>query len=69
NTSVNYLQRRDAYNGRNIETTYGIVYKQQCWNALLSYSEKTSVDITGAEAPDRVLLLLFNFYGLGGFGF
>jgi len=69
NLSLSFKYRRDIFNKRNIETAYALTYKKQCWDASLSYSVKTIVDIAGRETPDRVLTFMINLYGLGRFGF
>ncbi len=56
---VMYSLRKNEFDNKTLETTYGIHYHKQCWSAELSYSDSTD---------DRRFMLIFSLYGLGKVG-
>jgi LPS-assembly protein len=69
NWELTYFLRRNEDIQQNMENTFGLTYRQQCWSVQLSYSDKISYDAAGVEQPDRTFAILFSFYGLGGVGY
>ena len=56
---VLYALRNNLLDKKTLESTIGIEYRQQCWSALLSYSELNN---------DRRIMLTFTLLGLGKVG-
>ncbi len=54
-----YVLRKDEFDNKTLETTYGINYHKQCWSAELSYSD---------SSDDKTVMLLFSLYGIGNVG-
>ncbi len=56
---LSYHQRYEFATDEQLEQVVGIEYRQQCWNALLSYSERED---------DRSVMLTFTMRGIGSVG-
>ena len=54
-----YVMRQDLRDNLAIEHTYGLIYKKQCWNVEVLYTE---------TYDDHRYMLLVSLYGLGGVG-
>ncbi len=54
-----YIQRRNRLDGKDLEKTYGIEYKKQCWSMELTYSDLDD---------DQRIMAVFYLYGLGKVG-
>jgi hypothetical protein len=54
--SATYVLRRNKLDGKEIESSYGVQYRKQCWNAELK--------LTNTE-DDQTIMLLFSLYGIG----
>lgn len=54
--SATYVLRRNKLDGKEIESSYGLQYRKQCWNAELK--------LTNTE-DDQTIMLLFSLYGIG----
>ena len=54
-----YVLRRNEREKRDIESTYGLTYHQQCWSVEVAYSDITD---------DRTYMVIFSLYGLGKVG-
>lgn len=54
-----YKNRYSYENNESIETKYGIDYHQQCWGAILTYTEKLE---------EKIFMITFNLLGLGEIG-
>ncbi len=54
-----YLLRKNLYEDKTLEQAFGLDYKQQCWSALLSYSELDN---------DRRIMVTFTLLGIGKIG-
>jgi LPS-assembly protein len=59
NIDLLYMLRQNLFDKKTLESTVGIDYRQQCWSALLSYSELDN---------DRRIMLTFTLLGLGKVG-
>jgi len=68
NWELTYFMRRNEDIQRNMENTFGVNYRQQCWSVKMLYSDKISYDAAGVEQPDRMFAILVSFYGLGAIG-
>jgi LPS-assembly protein len=68
NWELTYFMRRNEDIQKNMENTFGINYRQQCWSVKMLYSDKISYDAAGVEQPDRMFAILVSFYGLGAIG-
>jgi LPS-assembly protein len=55
--SATYLLRRNQFDRKTIESTYGLQYRKQCWNVELNVSTRED---------DRVIMFVFSLYGIGG---
>ncbi len=56
---LNYLQRYDFFSNEQLEQVIGLEYRQQCWSALLSLSDRED---------DRSVMLTFTMSGIGSVG-
>lgn len=57
--SLKYIQRRNEFDHIDLEKTYAVEFKRQCWSLELSYSELDN---------DRLVMAVFTLYGLGKVG-
>lgn len=53
---LTYLKRFSFDEYRSLETSYGLEYKHQCWNTVLSYTERLE---------EKIVFITFNLMGLG----
>lgn len=60
---LNYQQRYDFIDDNELEQIVAIEYRQQCWSAMLSFSER---DDDGVR--DRSMMLTFTMRGIGSVG-
>jgi len=60
---LNYQQRYDFVDDNDLEQIVGIEYRQDCWSALLTFSER---DDDGVK--DRSMMLSFTMRGIGSIG-
>lgn len=60
---LNYQQRYDFIDDNELEQIVGIEYRQDCWSALLTFSER---DDGGVK--DRSMMLSFTMRGIGSVG-
>ena len=51
-----YVLRRNQLDGRNVESTYGVQYRKQCWNVEFNVSDRVD---------DRTVMVVFSLYGMG----
>ena len=71
---LTFNYRRNQLLQKDLEKTMGIRYQKQCWNVVLSYSEKLNTTINQAgvsvegDKLDRTYMLTLSLYGLGTFG-
>jgi len=56
---MTYLVRKNNFDAKYIEKTYGFNYRRQCWNIEFSYSDNEN---------DRRFMMSFSLYGFGGSG-
>ncbi len=54
--AATYLQRYSLDKGLSLETAYGLEYNQQCWGAVLSYSQKPE---------EKLIYVTFSLTGIG----
>jgi LPS-assembly protein len=54
--SAIYVLRRNQLDGRNVESTYGLQYRKQCWNVEFNVSDRVD---------DRTVMVFFSLYGMG----
>jgi LPS-assembly protein len=57
--NLNYVLRRNKFDGKNLETTYGLEYHKQCWAVEMTYSD---------TSDDEAYMVVFSLYGLGKVG-
>jgi LPS-assembly protein len=53
---IKYLQRRNEYDHKDLEKTFALDYRKQCWGVEFSYSDLDN---------DRRFMATFSLYGLG----
>jgi len=53
---LTYANRFSFQDDRSLETVYGVVYRHQCWGAMLSYTQRLE---------ENIVLLTFDLKGLG----
>lgn len=53
---LTYLQRYSFDESRSLESSYGLEYRHQCWNANLTYTERLE---------EKIIYLTFDLLGLG----
>jgi LPS-assembly protein len=54
-----YVLRRNEFDHKTLEQTYGLRYRKQCWSAEFAYSEREN---------DTIYMVVISLYGLGQFG-
>ena len=59
NFDLLYMLRQNLFDKKTLESSFGIEYRQQCWSALISYSELDN---------DRRIMVTFTLLGLGRVG-
>jgi LPS-assembly protein len=57
--NVKYIQRRNEFDHIDLEKTYAVEYKKQCWSVELSFSDLDN---------DRRVMAVFSLFGLGKVG-
>ncbi|MFQ5466196.1 MAG: LPS assembly protein LptD, partial [Thermodesulfobacteriota bacterium] len=53
---LTYANRFSFEDDRSLETVYGVVYRHQCWGAMLTYTQRLE---------ENIVLLTFDLKGLG----
>ena len=54
--ALTYIERYSFDENKSLETSYGLVYKQQCWTAYLKYVSRIE---------EKIVYLSFDLLGLG----
>ncbi|NPU85093.1 MAG: LPS assembly protein LptD [Syntrophaceae bacterium] len=61
---VMYVHRRNRLDNKDVERTYSVQYRRQCWEIKVSFSDNVSYLANGVEEPDRVYAVKLSLYGL-----
>jgi LPS-assembly protein len=61
---VMYIQRRNRLDNKDVERTYSVQYRRQCWEIKVSFSDNVTYLANGVEEPDRVYAVKLTLYGL-----
>ena len=51
-----YVLRRNQFDRKTVESTYGLQYRKQCWNVEFNVSDRED---------DRTVMVVFSLYGMG----
>jgi len=62
---VIYGKRYSGFDGANLETSYGIQYRQQCWTVDFTYAERAAA---AGQPAEKVFQVLVNLVGLTSVG-
>jgi len=61
---LRYFHRRNRLDNKDVERTYSIQYRRQCWEIQVSFSDNVTYLADGAEQPDRTYSVKLSLYGL-----
>jgi LPS-assembly protein len=61
---LTYVHRRNLLDNKDVERTYGIRYRRQCWEIQVSFSDNVTYMAAGSEEPDRTFSVKLSLYGL-----
>ncbi len=61
---VMYVHRRNRLDNKDVERTYSVQYRRQCWEIKVSFSDNVIYLSNGVEEPDRLYAVKLSLYGL-----
>ncbi len=61
---VMYVHRRNRLDNKDVERTYSVQYRRQCWEIKVSFSDNVTYLSNGVEEPDRLYAVKLSLYGL-----
>ncbi len=61
---VMYFHRRNRLDNKDVERTYSVHYRRQCWEIQVSFSDNVTYLANGEEEPDRTYAVRLSLYGL-----
>jgi LPS-assembly protein len=61
---IMYTHRRNRLDNKDVERTYSLQYRRQCWEIMVSFSDNVTYLANGVEEPDRVYAVKLSLYGL-----